>query len=171
MYLKSINNKSIYLQTIYFIVNFLSLILVCFMVIYFFFECSDRQHKQIKKDVLGYKTVLNSQYNLQNKVDTLYYYMSLLNTGKVHNDRFLEQYIAKQIQEIKNLVESDKDGDFNYYRLLFTQLDSLLVLKNQLIQTNSEEALALKDLNECLNRFKTVQTELNEDPLRKFNTK
>lgn len=171
MYLKSVNYKYIYFQFAYFFIKFIYLILVVFLVIYFFFESSDQQHKQVEEDVLRYKSVLNNQYNLQNKVDTLFYYMHLLNTGKVENDRLLEQYIVKQLQETKNLLKSSGEENFNCYNLLVTQLDSLLFLKNQLIQVNKEETLAFKDLNECLNRFKTIHKELNDDPFRKFNTK
>ncbi len=171
MYLKSINYKNIYLQFTYFFAKFIFLILAFFLVIYFFFESSDQQKKQVSRDITAYKTVLNKQYTLQNKVDTVYYYMRLLNTGKVQNDGALELYIIKQVQEIKNLVKAEKSEDFSYYNLLFTQLDSLLLLKSQIIQVNTEEALALKDLTECLNRFKTVHKELNDDPIRKFNIK
>ncbi len=167
MSLKNENINKIYLHSVYFVTNFILLMLVCFLGVYFFFESSDRQYKQVERDVLLYKNVLNQQYVLKNKVDTLYYHMRLLNTGKVGNDHFLEQYISKEIEEIKNLVNKENSDNFNCYAMLLTQLDSILMLKTQLIQISNKENLALKDLNECMYRFKNVYTELMEDPNRK----
>ncbi|MGG5506976.1 MULTISPECIES: type VI secretion system TssO [unclassified Myroides] len=167
MYLKIENIKHIYLKLLYFIANFLFLILICFLSIYFFFETSDRQFKQVERGVIFYKNRLNQQYVLKNKVDTLYYHMRLLNTGKVEHNHFLKQYISKEIVEIKNLLKENNTDNFNCYEMLLTQLDSILLLKAQLIQIGNKESLALKDLNECMFRFKTVYTELMDDPNRK----
>lgn len=167
MYLKIENLKHIYLSSLYFIVNFIFLIGVCFLGVYFFFETSYQQSKRVERDVLSYKMVLNKQYVLKNKVDTLYYHMRLLNTGKVENNHFLKQYILKEMEEIKTLVNNDSLDNFNYYNVLLTQLDSVLMLKAQLIQIDNKESLALKDLNECMSRFKNVYTELMDDPNRK----
>ncbi|WP_158964197.1 type VI secretion system TssO [Myroides fluvii] len=169
MYLKSINSKQIYFSLLCFCVNFVILIFVFFIGIYFFFESSDRQHKHIEKDLLAYKTLLNKQYVLKSKVDTVYYHMSLLSTGKVENNLFLEQYITKDVQEIKKLLNFENKENFKGYDLLFTQLDSLLVLKDKIIAIDNQEAVALRDLNECMHRFKNVYTELTDDPSRKFN--
>lgn len=171
MYLKSINFKQIYLSISFFCVNFLILIFVFFIGIYFFYESSEQQKKRIEKDLLAYKTLLNKQYVLKGKVDTVYYHMSLLNTGKVEYDLYLEQYIAKDIEEIKKLVKDDNEENFNGYELLFIQLDSLLILKDQITDVANQEAVALRDLNECMYRFKNVYTELTNDPHRKFNKK
>ena len=169
MYSKCINYKQIYLCFVYFSINFLILIFVFFIGIYFFYESSSHQQQRIEKDLLAYKALLNKQYLLKSKVDTVYYYMSLLNTGKVENDFFLEQYISRECQEIKKLINNENSENFNCYNLLFAQLDSLLILKNQLITVNNQEAVALRDLNECMHRFKNVYTELTDDPTRKFN--
>lgn len=169
MYLKSVNIKQIYLSIMFFSVNFLILIFVTFSGIYFFYESSEQQKKRMEKDLLAYKTLLNTQYTLKSKVDTVYYHMSLLNTGKVEHDLFLGQYIAKDIEKIKKLVNNENEENLKGYALLFTQLDSLLVLKDQIIDVANQEAVALRDLNECMSRFKNVYTELTNDPSRKFN--
>nr|WP_060875293.1 type VI secretion system TssO [Myroides odoratus] len=171
MYLKSVNFKQIYLSISFFCVNFLILIIIFFIGIYFFYESSEQQKKRIEKDLLAYKTLLNKQYVLKGKVDTVYYHMSLLNTGKVEHDLYLEQYVAKDIEEIKKLVNCDNEENFNGYRQLFIQLDSLLILKDQIMDVANQEAVALRDLNECIYRFKNVYTELTNDPHRKFNKK
>jgi len=171
MYLKSVNFKQIYLSIAFFCIDFLILIFVFFIGIYFFYESSEQQKKRIEKDLLAYKTLLNKQYVLKSKVDTVYYHMSLLNTGKVEHDLYLEQYIAKDVEEIKKLVKDDNKENFNGYELLFIQLDSLLILKDQIMDVANQEAVALRDLNECMYRFKNVYMELTNDPHRKFNKK
>lgn len=169
--MKSVNFKQIYLSIAFFCINFLILIFVFFIGIYFFYESSEQQKKRIEKDLLAYKTLLNKQYVLKGKVDTVYYHMSLLNTGKVEHDLYLEQYISKDIDEIKKLVKENNEENFNGYKLLFIQLDSLLILKDQIMDVANQEAVALRDLNECMHRFKNVYTELTNDPHRKFNKK
>lgn len=169
MYLKSVNIKQIYLSISFFCINFLILIFVFFMAIYFFYESSEQQKKRMEKDLLAYKTLLNKQYTLKSKVDTVYYHMSLLNTGKVEHDLFLGQYIAKDVEEIKKLINNENVENFNGYKLLLSQLDSLLVLKDQIMDVSNQETVALRDLNECISRFKNVYAELTDDPSRKFN--
>ncbi|WP_413510995.1 type VI secretion system TssO [Myroides odoratus] len=171
MYLKSINNKQIYLFSVRFVIKFLILILIIFTGIYCFFESSVRQNQSMEKDVLAYQTTVNKQYILKSKVDTVYYHMSLLSTGKVENDLVLQQYITEDILELKTLIGEDKEGNFKCYSLLFSELDSLLILKNKIIEVNNQENLAARDLNECMGRFKSVYTELTDDPSRKSNKK
>lgn len=171
MYLKSVNYKNICFRLSIFVVNFLCLIAIVFTGIYFFFECSNQQNKQVEKDVLAYKSILNRQYVLKNKLDTLYYHMSLLNADKVQHEIFLAQYIAKNMNEIKKLVNDENEENFTGYALLLGQLDSLLIVKGQLIEVTNQESLALKDLNECIDHYKSVYTELSDDPSRKFTRK
>lgn len=171
MYLKCINNREIYLSLISFVVHFLILIFVFFLSIYFFYESSEQQKKGVERDLLAYKTLLNKQYFVKSKVDTVYYHMSLLATGKVEHNSYLEHYIVKDVDEIKKLVKLENKENLNGYSMLLDQLDSLLALKDQIITVGDQEAMALRDLNDCMRRFKNVYEELTDDPNRKFNKK
>lgn len=171
MGLKRVNNKEIFNSFCVFLTSFVILLTVSFIGVFCFYKSSDLQQDNIEKDVLAYKEVLNKHYALKTKIDTVYYHMSLLSTGKVRNDVFLENYITKDIGQIKALIGEDKEENFKYYSVLISKLDSLLELKNKIIHVSDQENLALRDLNECMNRFKKVHNELTEDPSRKFNRK
>lgn len=171
MYLKSVNYKEIYLNISVFVVYFLILIFVFFISIYFFYESSDQQKKRIERDLIAYKSLLNKQYLLKSKIDTIYYHMRLLHTGKVEHDSYLEQYISKDLMEVKKLLVEENEENFIGYGVLLPQLDSLLLLKHEIIALSTQEAVVLRDLNACMHRFKNVYTELTDDPGRKFNKK
>ncbi|WP_410879194.1 type VI secretion system TssO [Myroides sp. DW712] len=171
MYLKSVNYKEIYFKIAVFIVYFLILIFVFFISIYFFYRSFNQQKKRVENDLIAYKSLLNKQYLLKSKVDTIYYYMRLLYSGKVEHDSYLEEYITKDLVEIKKLLKEENEENFIGYTALLPQLDSLLLLKHEIIVVGNQEAVTLRDLNACMHRFKNVYTELTDDPSRKFTKK
>jgi hypothetical protein len=139
--------------------------------VYLFFKSYSSQRNEIEKNVVAYKMILNKQQLLKTKIDTIYYQMSLLNTGRVKNDVFLGDYISQNIQETRNIIGADSISEFNHYSFLLTRLDSILSLKNEIIVISDKEHLALKDLNECMGKIYKVKNELSKDPTRGFNSK
>jgi hypothetical protein len=97
--------------------------------------------------------------------------MSLLNTGKVSNDVFLGNYISKNIQDIRKIIGEDSVTEFRYYTSLLNKIDNMMRLKNDLIKIIDKEQLALKDLNECIDKITKVKNELSKDPTRSFQAK
>jgi hypothetical protein len=171
MFFRRLNFKEIRNSFFKFLMSFIVLLFFSFLSFYLFYKSSEFQQDRLYSDVLNYKQLLNKQIVIKSKVDTIFYNMSLLNTGKVRNDLFLESYIAKDVNELKKIIGEDNDGDFKHYSILLRDIDSILTLKNKLIYISDEEKVFLRDLNECMNKFKSAHKELSDDPLRKFNKK
>ena len=118
--------------------------------------------------MVSYKAVLNKQQVLYDKLDTIYYRMTLLNTDKVQNNVFLGNYISKNIQEFRKTIGKDSIAEFSHYAFLLNKLDSLLTLKNEIVEIDAKEQHALRDLNECIDKIKKVEKDLSKDPSRGF---
>lgn len=154
-----------------FISYFIVLCSLVFLSLYFVFKSYEIQKSNIQTDIVAYKEMLNKQQVLKAKIDTIYYQMSLINTGKVKNDLFLGNYISQNIQETKIIIGTDSVSAFKHYAVLLNKLDSILVLKNNITVISDKERLALKDLNECIGKITKVKSELSKDPTRGFQTK
>ena len=154
-----------------FIAHFTVLSILIFLSVYLFFKSNAVQRRNIQNDIVAYKEILNKQQVLKSKVDTIYYQMSLLNTGKVKNDVFLGNYISQNIKQTRNIIGTDSISEFKHYSFLLNRLDSILALKNEIIIISDKERLALKDLNECIGKITKVKAELFKDPTRGFQSK
>lgn len=166
--MKKLNQKEVRKETHKFIITFILLTGYSFLLLCFFYLSSEYQYKKIQNDLVRYKITLNKQQVLKQKIQTIYDQMSLLNTGKVSNDIFLEYYIYKNVNEAQILVGSDSLSDFKHYSFLFHNIDKMLKLKDTTIIISNKEQMALKDLNECIKKFSEVRTQLKTDPTRRF---
>lgn len=150
---------------------FAVLVLFSFLSVYLFLKSYAIQRNNTQEDIIAYKEILNKQQILKSKIDTIYYQMSLLNTGKVRNDAFLGNYISQNIQQTRVVIGQDSISEFKHYYFLLNKLDSVMALKNEIIQISDRERLALKDLNECMGKIYKVKSELSKDPTRGFQSK
>ncbi|NAW50012.1 hypothetical protein GNY06_00925 [Elizabethkingia argentiflava] len=158
-------------EFIKFLAHFTVLSLLIFLSVYLFFKSYAVQRNHIQNDIIAYKQILNKQQALKLKIDTLYYQMSLLNTGRVKNDVFLGNYISQNIQQTRDIIGADSAQAFKHYSFLLNRLDSILALKNEIIVISDKERLALQDLNECTGKITKVSNELSKDPTRGFRSK
>ena len=165
------NSSDVKRQLFMFIGYFIVLSLISFLPIYLFFRSYTFQRESIQNDVAAYKEILNKQQMLKSKIDTLHYQMSLFNTGKVQNDAFLGGYISENIMDTRKLIDKDSVSEFKHYSFLLNKMDTILVLKNEIISIADKEQLALKDLNDCIGKIGKVKTELKKDPTRGFQSK
>lgn len=166
---KRLNEDAIKREFRKFLLHFGVLSLTSFGVIYFFIKTHDTQSANIHKDIVSYRQLLNKHQVIKSKVDSIYYQMSLLNTGKVRNDIFLGNYISDNIQDVRKIIGQDSIANFKHYSFLLNKLDSLLALKNEIITIKDKEQLALRDLNECIGKINKVKKELSYNPARNFS--
>ena len=156
--------KELFRFSAYFIV----LAALSFTAVYLFYKTYAKQSDSLRNDVIAYETILNKQQALKAKIDTIYYQMSLVNTGRVENDVFLEDYISQNIQDTRKLIGDDSISEFKQYAYLLSNIDSLMILKDNITAIGSQEQLALKDLMECMGKTSKVQKALAQDPTRGF---
>jgi hypothetical protein len=162
------NRRDLRKELYRFIGYFVVLVALSFVMIYFFYETYTEQSDSIRNDIIAYKTILNKQQILKAKIDTIYYQMSLLNTGKVENDVFLENYISQNVQDTRSMIGSDSASEFKQYAYLLSNIDSLMLLKDNITTISNQEQLALKDLTECIGKTSQIQKTLAQDPTRGY---
>ncbi len=168
---KKLNGDKIRREFLKFVLYFGILSFFSFLVPYFFVKTHTIQSANIHKDVMSYKQLLNKHHVIKAKVDSIYYQMTLLNTGKVRNDVFLGNYISDNIQNVRKTIAQDSISEFKHYALLLNKLDSLVALKNDIIAIKDKEQLALRDLNECVGKIGKIKKELSYNPARNFSSK
>lgn len=166
-----LNTQSVRKSFYKFVLSFLVLVFVSFVVVYLFFKSNALQQENIRQDILSYKEVLNRQQALKANIDTIYYQMNLLNTGKVENDLFLVNYISQNIQETKKIIATDSSTAFKQYSFLLSKLDTMLVLKSEITLISDKERMASQDYRECVGKMNKVKSELVRDPTRGFQIK
>ncbi len=169
--LKKLNKNKIRIEFLKFVLHFSILSLFSFWVLYFFVRTHTIQSANIHQDVFCYKQLLNKHHAIKAKVDSIYYQMSLLNTGKVRNDVYLGNYISDNIQDARKTIGQDSTSEFKHYALLLNKLDSLLTLKNKIIAIKDKEQLAIRDLNECVGKISKIKKDLSYNPARNFSSK
>lgn len=169
--LKKLNGDKIRRESLKFILSFGILSVFSFLVLYFFVKTHTIQSANIHKDVFCYKQLLNKHHVIKAKIDSIYYQMSLLNTGKVRNDVYLGNYISDNIQDARRTIGQDSISEFKHYSCLLNKLDSLLTLKNDITAIKDKEQLALRDLNECVGKISKIKKDLSYNPARNFSSK
>jgi len=167
--LKKLNHSDVKSATRYFWLWFTFLVFFTYLPVHFFFKSYKSQSEYIAKDINNYKEIMNKNQLLKQKVDSLFNQLSLLNTGKVDNDLFLEKYIADNKNEITKIIGADSIKDFKNYSLLMDNIENILKQKDTILQISNKEHLALSDLMECLNKTRKVRKDLSFDPTRNFS--
>lgn len=167
--MEKLNHKEVLRSTLYFWATFAVLLLFSFFTVYFFLESYRAQNSYIVKDINRYKEILNKHQLLKQKTDSLYNQLSLLNTGKVDNDLFLEKYIADNRNGIVAIIGADSAKEFRQYAYLMNNVDNMLRQKDTIISISNKEKLAYNDLMECMNRTRNIKKELSLDPTRNFS--
>lgn len=167
--LKKLNFKEVRRATTMFWCTFLLLLIFSIIPVYFFLKSYQSQNDYIVKDINSYKELLNKHQLLKQKIDSVYNQLSLLNTGKVSNDLFLEKYIADNKNEIVRIIGDDSTKDFKQYGYLMNNIEGILKQKDTLIGISNRESLALSDLMDCMNKTRKVKKDLSFDPARSFS--
>ncbi len=167
--MKNLNHSQVILATRYFRLCFIFLIFIGCLPIYFFYKSCETQNEYITKDLNGYKNLLNKHQLLKVKIDSLYDELSLLNSGKVNNNLMLEKYIADNKNEVIKAIGADSISEFKHFTLLMSNIDNILKQKDTILQISNKEQLALRDLQECMNKTRKVKQDLSFDPTRNFS--
>jgi len=167
--MKKLNHKEVLRATFLFWLAFILLLIFSVFPVYFFLKSYQAQNDYILKDLNSYKELLNKYQVVKQKTDTLFNQMTLLNTGKVENDLFLEKYIADNKNEIMHILGDDSVAELKQYSYLMNNVNSMLKQKDTVMVISSKEQLAQNDLLECMNKTRKVKKDLSFDPTRNFS--
>lgn len=166
--MKPKNIKDIRHQAALFGISFFALCVFSFLALFAAFTSYQKQQEYIADDIGQYKTVLNKEYVLSTRMDSLYRLMDLVGSGKVENDLFLEKYIADFKDDLVKDIGADSAHEFRHYFFITSKLNEMLMLKDSIRQVTERELLARRDLMECMNKTRKVKQDLSLDPTRNF---
>lgn len=166
---KKLNQSDVRIGIWKFALSFIVLSAVSFCCVFFFFKSYDTQREGISKDADAYRELLSRSDLLKTHVDSIYYRMNQLDISKVDNEIILRNYIMENVMDAKNIMGKDSVDNFKHYAILMKQIEPMLSLKNQIIKVSYQKQTALRDLEECMGKVGRANSELREDPTRKFS--
>ena len=130
----ALNKKEITRKSITFWVLFSTLLLSTLFVVYFFVWAAHKESEDYLAKIQENKSILNKQFVLQPKMDSLYNLMEHLEYGSVDNVRFLSAYIKDQKRGIQQLIAADTAATFSGYSKVVQRLDEQMQLRDTIIE-------------------------------------
>lgn len=159
--MKAQNNKTIRKEYFRFSGYFILTVMVAVSSLYFFMKTSSVEVKKILEKTEEYDRIYTRQLSLAQSVDSIYQYLSLLNTSPKINDLLLQNVISnKKISLLDNLA-SMNEPDCKIYRKLVNDLNIFLRIKDSIRIVSIQEALVKEDLLRCVNENKQVSRKLS----------
>lgn len=152
--MKALNHKEINRAFNQFLAWFASLLLVTVACVYTYAKTSARQLDRLIEQKEAFDQIFLKDALLANKVDSLYTYMSLLNTSRIRDDRQMQRLITRRKEDLTKLVSQQQKTQpyFVVYNRLFSHINEMLLLKDSLHRAMVEEGDLRDELSDCLQR-------------------
>ena len=115
-------------------------------------QTSSRQATQLIQQKDSFDQIFYTDAMLADKVDSLYTYMSLMNTNRLQDDQQLQRLVTRKKEEFTRLVSQQQKTQpyFVVYNRLFSHVNEMLLLKDTLNKSMSEEMDLREELKDCL---------------------
>lgn len=152
--MKSLNYKEINQAFNRFLVWFASLLLTTVACVFLYIKASSNQFNRLVQQKEDFDQIFYKDALLADKVDSLYTYMSLLNTSQIRDDHQMQRLITKKKEEYTKLVNQERKNRpyFLVYNRLFSHVNEMLLLKDSLNRAMLEESDMRSELKDCLQR-------------------
>jgi hypothetical protein len=130
------------------------------VLIYFtYMRTSEVEINRIVEQTAEYNRVHVRQIELTNRIDELYHYISLLNTGR--NDAHLMNAISRRKQEIISMMSDINNRDVRLHQQLMSQMAVFLDVKDDIRLVTIEEDLVRADLLQCIEENRQATRRIN----------
>lgn len=158
--MKALNNKAIRKEYFHFSGYFILTVMVTVSSLYFFMKTSSIEVKKILEKTEEYDRIYTRQLSLIQSVDSIYEYMSLLNSPKI-NDLLLQNVISKKKISLQDNLGSMDERDCMIYRKLVNDLNIFLRIKDSIRIVSIQESLVREDLLRCVDENKQISRKLS----------
>ena len=158
--MKALNNKAIRKEYFHFSGYFILTVMVTVSSLYFFMKTSSIEVKKILEKTEEYDRIYTRQLSLIQSVDSIYEYMSLLNSPKI-NDLLLQNVISKKKISLQDNLGSMDERDCMVYRKLVNDLNIFLRIKDSIRIVSIQESLVREDLLRCVDENKQISRKLS----------
>lgn len=159
--MKALNNKAIRKEYFHFSGYFILTVMVTISSLYFFMKTSSIEVKKILEKTEEYDRIYTRQLSLIQSVDSIYEYMSLLNTSPKINDLLLQNVISKKKISLQDNLGSMDERDCMIYRKLVNDLNIFLRIKDSIRIVSIQESLVREDLLRCVDENKQISRKLS----------
>ena len=149
--------KAILVFTLYLTVSVVTA--TCFF--FFFMRTSSEEVSRILEKVSEYDRIQSRQLDLTEKMDTLYYYASLLNPDSKINYRLMQNALSDRKIRFLSILSELPERDCRLYRKLAERLNIILDTKDSIIITSSELNTVREDLIRCVSDNRKVTRKIS----------
>ena len=134
-------------------------------IAYFFMKTSSVEVQNILGKVNDYDKVYTKQIGLTLSVDSIYQYISLLNTSPKINDLLLQDAISRKKMFILDNLNSIDQKDCLIYKKVINEINIFLKVKDSIRIATMQEELVRNDLLRCVDDNKHVTRKLSSGGL------
>lgn len=149
--MKPLNAPDIATAYFRFLGHFLLLMLSVLLVLYAFLKTFTEQMHQLRANRDQYANVLFAQRQMEQKVDSIYSDLRILNKDLVGSERLIEQRVLYKKNELSGLLKQKyaNTQPHEAYRRVTDCVDKMLVLKDSIHNAQQRIREVRRDLRDC----------------------
>ena len=164
--MKSENRKEVRIAYLKFTGYLITTIALTVFITYFFMKTSSVEVENILDKTEEYDNIYSKQLALVTSVDSVFQYVSLLNTSPKINDLLLQSVISRKKMDLLDNLNSMNDKDCKIYKKVINDMNIFLRIKDSIRIVNMQEELVRSDLLRCVDENKQVVRKLSAGGLR-----
>jgi hypothetical protein len=131
----------------------------CFF--FLFMKTSSVEVSRILGKVSDYDRIQSMQLDLTEKMDTLYYYASMLDPESKINYKLMQNTISSRKIQFANVLSGMSERDCRLYKKLAGQMNVILDTKDSIIVATSELNTVREDLIRCVSDNRKVTRKIS----------
>lgn len=168
--MKAINHSSVVKGYITFSICMVLVVSVFVLMSHCFISTSVFESFKIASKAVAFDKTFSTQVQFVDRVDSLYNYMLLINSGHRVNDIMIQNIAStKKMQLLDDMNTMDKEDMVLYNKLIMNVNKFLLVKDSIRILKNQEETLK-EDLQRCITSERKASRKLSLESMQSIKT-
>ena len=158
--MKPLNNNTVrkgYLRFSGFLIICVAVSVFCF---YSYMKTASTEVKMIMAKTVEYDNIYSAELNMVVAVDSIYQYMSLMNSSPKINDLLLQSVVSNRKMQLQNQINALDEKDFLLYKKLAGNINVFLGVKDSIRLAEKEESIVREDLMRCVKENREISRKL-----------
>ena len=114
----------------------------------------------IMAKTVEYDNIYSAELNMVVAVDSIYQYMSLMNSSPKINDLLLQSVVSNRKMQLQNQINALDEKDFLLYKKLAGNINVFLGVKDSIRLAEKEESILREDLMRCVKENREISRKL-----------
>lgn len=169
--MKSLNNKDVRRGYMRFSWAMVVVIAMPVVMCYALYSTAAHESKLIESRSVAFDNTFTQQIEIVDKVDTLYNYISILNTSPRINDVVVQSVISSKKMSLMDELESLDSKDVLLYRNLLNSVNRFLTIKDSIRIVANEEQTVRLELKRCITADQQASRKLSLEGVQTNNSK